>query len=64
MIRAILFTAVGYWISRKVYENYDLQKRKNSLKKTEDRLENYLKSFGWKTAEIKKAKKEILRENE
>jgi len=64
MIRAILFAAVGYWVSRKIYEAYDLKKRKEMLETIERRIAAILDEEGWSKKEIENAIDEILGENE
>jgi len=60
MIRAILFAAVGYWISRQVYERYDKANRLEREQDIERKLIAWLTAEGWTTEEIKEATDEIL----
>jgi len=64
MIKAILYTAIGYWLSRQVYQRYDLAKRKADKELTKRRLEIYLETAGWNTKEVQKAINKIYREDE
>lgn len=64
MIRAILFAAVGFWLSRKLYEAYDLKKREEMLKTIEGNAINLLAEEGWTNKEIDFALEEILGEYE
>jgi len=64
MIKAIIYTAIGYWLSRQVYQRYDMEKRKSDDELTKRRLEVYLESKGWKETEIKTAIGKIYRKDE
>ena len=55
MIRAIIFTAVGYWLSRQVYLRYDFAKREEEKINTKRKLQIYLETVGWSEKEIKEA---------
>tara|TARA_R110000868_G_scaffold250694_3_gene507430 strand:+ start:362 stop:559 length:198 start_codon:yes stop_codon:yes gene_type:complete len=64
MIRAIVFTAVGFLISKHVYEKYELNQRKIEKENTQRKLRNYLISIGWNTSEIENADLKIFGKNE
>lgn len=64
MIRAIIFTAVGFWISRQVYEKYELNQLKAERETTKRKLNNYLVSIGWNDIEIEQASLKILGKDE
>jgi hypothetical protein len=64
MIRAIVFTAVGFWISRQIYEKYELNQRTIERESTQRKLRNYLISIGWNTSEIDNADLKIFGKNE
>jgi hypothetical protein len=56
--------AIGYWLSRQVFERYDLAKRKSDQKRFKRRLEIYLETGGWNKAEVKEAIETIYKEDE
>lgn len=64
MIRAIVFTAVGFWISKEIYEKYELNQRKVERESTQRKLKNYLESVGWSAAEVESADLKIFGKNE
>lgn len=64
MIRAILFAAAGFWLSRKLYQTYDLKKRKELLKEIEQRTRELLADDGWTKQEIELAIDDILEDYE
>lgn len=55
MIRAIIFTAVGYWLSRQVYLRYDQSKREAENAATKRKLQIYLETVGWNEQEVEEA---------
>ncbi len=64
MMRAIICTAVGFWMSRQVYERHELSQRKLEKEATKIKLKNYLISIGWNQAEIDSATLIIFEKNE
>lgn len=60
MIRAIIFTAIGYWLSRQVYLRYDAFKRKEEQAAIRRKLQVYLESQGWNKEEIKEAMNSVI----
>jgi len=64
MMRAIIFAAIGFWISRKIYENYDQRRRQEIVKIMERRIGNILLEDGWTDEEIRIAQDEILADYE
>lgn len=52
MIRAVVFTAIGFWISSQVYERLALKQRKVEKEATKRKLRNYLISVDWNQSEI------------
>ncbi len=64
MIKAIIYTAIGYWVSRQIYHRYDVAKRKTEKAKEKQRLESYLKTRGFNSNEIQEALLIIYKEDE
>lgn len=60
MIRAVIFTAVGYWLSRQYYERFDLVQRQQREADISSRLNRLLAGYGLTEEEVSAAKKEIL----
>lgn len=64
MIRAIIFTAVGYWLSRQVYLRYDLEKRRSDQARLKRKLQVYLETAGWNKDDIQHAIDKIYKDYE
>ena len=64
MMRALIFTVLGYWLSRQVYEKYDLRKQEAAKTAFKKRLTTYLQSKGFTETEVSEAQKIICKENE
>lgn len=64
MIRAIVFAAIGFWVSRKIYENIDLQKQQEHKQLIKQRLSSHLKKIGLNKKEIDQAIQKVIPRDE
>lgn len=60
MIRAIIYTALGYWLSRQFYESHLKAKEQEKLEKMKYKLGELLDEKGFSSEEINKAKAELF----
>jgi hypothetical protein len=60
MIKAVVFAAIGFWLSREVYERFDKKHQKELHEQSKRKVSLYLKKVGWSAQEIKAAEKEIF----
>lgn len=63
-MRAIIYTAIGFWLSRQFYERHLKAKEREKLDKTKYRLGEFLKEKGFSSEEINQAKAELFRHYE
>lgn len=64
MIKAVVFAAIGFWLSREVYERFDKKNQKELYEQTKRKVSLYLKKSGWSTKEIREAESEIFKHYE
>lgn len=60
MIRAIVCTAMGFWLSRNYYLKYHESKNAERERNIERRLVKMLRNEGLNEEEVEQVKKEIL----
>jgi hypothetical protein len=60
LIRAVVFTAIGFWLSRHYYLKYHESKSAERERNIERRLVKMLRNEGLTEVELEQVKKEIL----
>ena len=60
MMKAIIYAAIGYWLSRQFYESYLKGQQQKNVEKAKFKLKEYLIEQGLSKTEINTAEQQIF----
>lgn len=63
-MRTVITLAVGFWLGRSIYINYDRETAKKKEDAIKKRLKKVLSEYGLSSSEVKETTQEIIGENE
>ena len=62
-MRTVITLAVGFWLGRTIYINYDKDTAKKKEEAIKNRLKNVLSEYGLSKSEVKETTAEIIGDN-
>jgi hypothetical protein len=63
-MRTVITLAVGFWLGRSIYINYDKETAKKKEEAVKNRLKNVLSEYGLSKTEVKEKVGKIIRKKD
>ncbi len=63
-MRTVISLAVGFWLGRQLYLNYDREAALQKERRAKEKLKNFLERHGWPKGEANVQAREVFGEKE